>query len=144
MRALLDVNVVIALFDPDHVFHEAAHAWWAANFEQGWASCPITENGVVRIMSNPGYSRRTQFTPRDLISRLAGFVSQSDHAFWPDDPSLRDPDIFEARQIHGSRQLTDIYLLALAVRHNGRLATFDQGIALSAVMQATSANLCII
>ena len=144
MRALLDVNVVIALFDPDHVFHEAAHAWWAANFEQGWASCPITENGVVRIMSNPGYSRRTHFTPHDLISRLAGFVSQSDHEFWPDDPSLRDPAVFQTGHIHGSRQLTDIYLLALAVRHDGRLTTFDQGIALSAVRQASAANLCII
>ena len=133
MRALLDVNVVIALLDPDHAFHERAHAWWAAQAKSGWASCPIVENGVVRIMSHPGYSKVARFTPGDLISRLRTFAAQTNHEFWPDDVSLRDGKLFPAERIHSSRQLTDLYLLALAAKHAGRLATFDQAIAISAV-----------
>jgi hypothetical protein len=144
LRALLDINVLIGLLDPDHAFHERAHAWWAANAKEGWASCPLTENGVVRIMSNPRYSRRARFPPGDLISRLQHFAAQTDHQFWPDDVSLRDPGVFVADRTHSARQLTDIYLLGLATRHGGRLATFDQGIPLSAVRSAKVANLCVL
>src|SRR5580692_358973 len=98
MRALLDVNVIIALLDPDHAFHERAHSWWAANIRSGWASCPLTENGVVRIMSNPNYSGTMQFTPADLIGRLRQFAEQSNHEFWPDNVSLRDEKIFTAER----------------------------------------------
>jgi uncharacterized protein len=142
MRALLDVNVIIALLDPDHAFHERAHAWWAANRNRGWASCPLTENGTVRIMSHPGYSRKLRFTPGELIGCLHQFAAQSNHEFWPDDISLRDETIFAAGHIHSSRQLTDLYLLALAVAHHGRLVTFDQGIPLSGVPHAKASNLC--
>ena len=144
MRALLDVNVIIALFDPDHVFHERAHFWWQANTESGWASCPLTENGVVRVMSNPNYSGKTRFTPGDLITRLREFAEQTDHEFWADDISLRNEKIFAKDRIHGSRQLTDIYLLALSAKHRGRLVTFDQGIPLSAVKGARAVNLSIV
>jgi hypothetical protein len=144
MRALLDVNVVIALLDPDHAFHERAHAWWAAQAKSGWASCPIVENGVVRSMSHPGYSQGARFTPGDLISRLRTFATQTNHEFWPDDVSLRDGKLFTAERIHSSRQLTDLYLLALAGKHAGRLATFDQGIAISAVCGAKVGSLCVI
>ena len=143
MRALLDVNVIIALLDPDHAFHERAHAWWAANRTRGWASCPLTENGVVRIMSHPGYSKAARFTPGDLIGRLHQFAAQSDHEFWPDSISLRDDHLFNTERIHTSRQLSDVYLLALAVAHKGRLVTFDQGISLSSVHHAKAANLCV-
>jgi hypothetical protein len=142
VRALLDVNVIIALLDPDHAFHERAHAWWAANRRRGWASCPLTENGVVRIMSNPAYSQVTRFTPGELIGRLRQFAARSDHEFWPDGISLRDEKIFAAGRIHSSRQLTDLYLLAPAVAHQGRLVTFDHGIPLSGVHNARTANLC--
>ncbi len=144
MRALLDVNIIIALLDPDHAFHERSHVWWAANANSGWASCPITENGVVRIMSHPGYSSGARFTPGDLISRLELFARQSDHEFWPDDISLRNDAIFAAERLHTSRQITDIYLLALAVKHGGRLATFDQGIPLSAVRNAKVENITVV
>jgi len=144
MRALLDVNVVIALLDPDHAFHERAHGWWAAQAKSGWASCPIVENGVVRIMSHPGYTRGARFTPDDLISRLRTFATQTNHEFWPDDVSLRDGKIFAAERLHSSRQLTDLYLLALAAAHGGRLATFDQGIPISAASAAKTENLCVI
>ncbi len=144
MRALLDVNVVIALLDPDHVFHERAHAWWAANIKRGWASCPLTENGVVRIMSNPGYSQKTRFPPGDLIDRLRKFAAQSNHEFWPDNISLRDEQVFAGQRIHSSRQLTDLYLLALAVERRARLVTFDHAIPLSGVHNAKAANLCVV
>jgi toxin-antitoxin system PIN domain toxin len=142
MRALLDVNVIIALLDPDHAFHERAHDWWAANMKRGWASCPLTENGVVRIMSNPNYSGKARFTPGDLTGRLRKFARQSNHEFWPDEISLRDEKIFAMERIHSSRQLTDIYLLALATKHHGRLVTFDKGIPLTAVSTAKAVNLC--
>ena len=143
MRSLLDVNFIIALLDPDHVFHDQSHSWWADNSNSGWASCPLTENGVVRIMSNPNYSGKIRFSPTHLINRLQMFAAQTDHEFWPDEVSLLDDSVFVADRIHGSRQLTDIYLLALAVRHFGRLVTFDQSIPLTAVTGAGPDNLCL-
>ena len=144
MRALLDVNVVIALLDPDHTFHERAHAWWARHDSAGWASCPISENGVVRIMSNATYSRHAAFAPAELISRLRTFVEHTDHEFWFDDVSIRDPAIVSADRVHGTRQVSDLYLLALAVRHHGRLATFDRSVPISAVAAAAPAHLVVL
>jgi len=144
VRSLFDINLIIALLDPDHIFHERAHAWWAANSDKGWASCPLTENGVVRIMSNEGYSRQMNFAPGDLISRLREFTELTDHKFWEDDLSVLDENIFVADRIHGSRQLTDLYLLALAVKHSARLVTFDKGIPLSPVVGAHAQNLCLV
>lgn len=144
MRALLDINFLIALFDPDHSFHERAHGWWAIYGKDGWASCPLTENGAVRIMSNPGYSRKMQFTPGDLIGQLRQFADQTDHEFWGDSISLRDEAIFACERIHSSRHLTDFYLLALAAAHEGRLVTFDARIPISAVIDARERNLCVI
>jgi toxin-antitoxin system PIN domain toxin len=141
---MLDVNVMIALLDPDHAFHERAHGWWAANETAGWASCPITENGVVRIMSNPGYSSATRFAPSDLIGALRTFVRETDHEFWPADVSVRDERAILARRVHGARQVTDLYLLALSVHHGGRLATFDQSIPLSAVPSADDRHLTVV
>lgn len=144
MRGLLDINVLIALFDPDHVFHERAHNWWTANQEYGWASCPLTENGFVRIMSNPNYSERASFHPGDLISCIREFAAASDHEFWPDNISLLDAQVFSPDRIHSSRSLTDIYLLGLAAACNSRLITFDQNISLSAVTDAQPANIIVV
>jgi len=144
MRSLLDINVLIALLDSNHAFHQRAHKWWEANIRSGWASCPLTENGVVRVMSNPAYSQTLRLTPGELIGRLQKFVDQTDHEFWPDNLSLRDSNVFVAERMHSSRQLTDIYLLGLAVAHSGRLATFDQGVPLSVVSSAKTANLQVL
>jgi uncharacterized protein len=144
MRALLDINVLIALLDPDHTFHERAHVWWDANRNGGWSSCPLTENGVVRIMSNPNYSRKLRLTPGDLILRIAQFSSQTNHEFWPDDVSLRDARVFDRTRCHSSRLLADIYLLGLSVAHGGWLVTFDEGIPLSAVRSATEEHLVVL
>ncbi|MGQ0541725.1 MAG: TA system VapC family ribonuclease toxin [Blastocatellia bacterium] len=143
MRSLFDVNFLIALLDPDHVHSERAHDWWARNRKQGWASCPITENGVVRILSNPNYSASLSLTVGYLASRLRKFADNSDHAFWPDNISLRDDAVFSVERIHGSGQLTDLYLLGLATRNQGRLVTFDQSIPISVVNGAKAKNLCV-
>lgn len=143
-RSLLDVNVIIALLDEAHVFHAKAHAWWIENAARGWASCPMTENGVARVMSHPSYSRVRQFSVAEVGDSLGKFAAAGDHQFWPDALSIRDESVFDRAQIHGGRQLTDVYLLAIATRHGGRLISFDQGITVSAVKLATPENLWIL
>ena len=142
MRALLDVNVLIALLDSDHASHNTAIRWFAEHAREGWASCPITQNGCLRIMSNQGYPN--PLPVQAVIERLAEASDEDIHEFWPDEVSLLDPDVVDSTRIHGPRQLTDIYLLALAVQHEGRLVTFDTGIPLAAVRKATTQNLLIL
>ena len=89
MRALFDVNVLIALFQPDHVHHQRAHTWWEKNQNSGWASCPITENGFVRILSQPKYPMPQTVPSAIKLLNLA--KASTDHAFWPDTVSLLDP-----------------------------------------------------
>jgi uncharacterized protein len=98
----------------------------------------------VRIMSNPNYSRQLRLTPEDLILRITGFASRTNHEFWPDDVSIRDALVFDRTRCHSSRLLTDIYLLALTVRHGGQLVTFDESIPLSAVRSATAEHLVVL
>ena len=142
MRALLDVNVLIALLDSDHASHDTAMSWFAKHAREGWASCPITQNGCVRIMSNPSYPN--PLPVQAVMKRLADACQQDVHEFWSDEVSLLDPDIFDSTRIHGLRQLTDIYLLALAVQHQGRFVTFDTGMVLAAVRNATLHNLLVL
>jgi toxin-antitoxin system PIN domain toxin len=142
VRALLDVNVLIALFDPDHISHEPAMAWFARHAKEGWASCPVTQNGCLRIMSSPSYPNIQPV--HLLVTRLAEACTERLHEFWPDEPSLLDYDLFDTTRIHGPRQITDVYLLALAVRHDGRFVTFDGRIPLQAVRGATEKNLVVL
>lgn len=142
MRALLDVNVLIALLDSDHTSHGAAMSWFAKHAREGWASCPITQNGCIRIMTNPGYPNALPV--QAVMKHLADACHEDVHEFWPDKVSLLDPGVFDPTRIHGPRQLTDIYLLGLAVEHAGRLVTFDTGIALTAVRKAKSHNLVVL
>ncbi len=144
MRALLDVNVLVALFDEAHAFNERAHLWLESNKENGWASCPLTENGLTRILSNRNYSLKIQRSVDWILESLSGFCRATNHEFWPDEVSLRDSRIFATDRIHSSRQITDLYLLALAAHRGGRLVTFDQAIPLSVVKPATPANLSVI
>ncbi|MEK6372404.1 MAG: TA system VapC family ribonuclease toxin [Acidobacteriota bacterium] len=140
--ALLDVNVLVALFDPDHVHHEPAHEWFSANRERGWATCPLTENGLVRILSNTAYTGIHETTAM-VLRRLDTFCSSGNHTFWTDHLSLRDEHRFKlAAGSHA--QITDIYLLGVAVDHDGRLATFDRRIPLRAVEGAMDEQLAVI
>jgi toxin-antitoxin system PIN domain toxin len=141
--ALLDVNVLVALFDPDHVHHEAAHGWFAANRQAGWATCPLTENGLIRILSNPAYAAVPEM-PAAIVRRLEAFCASGDHVLWADEVSLRDSRLFEPTAPASYRQVTDVYLLGLARRKGGCLATFDASIPLTAVAGATRAHLEII
>lgn len=142
MRALLDINVLIALLDVQHIHHRLAHAWLEQNIHQGWASCPLTQNGVIRIMSQPGYPN--PLTPAAIAERLAEATATSWHHFWPDDVSLLDKKILSWDAVLGSRQITDCYLLALAVHHQGRFVSFDRRVNLGAVRSAIREHLAII
>ena len=142
MRALLDVNVLIALLDAAHVHHASARAWLESNIEPGWASCPLTQNGCIRILSQPAYPGAQP--PGAIAARLADAAGTRWHAFWPDDLSLLESGCVDWRHVLGSRQLTDVYLLALAVRRGGRLVTFDRAVPLAAVENASKAHLASI
>jgi toxin-antitoxin system PIN domain toxin len=139
MRALLDVNMLLALFDPAHTRHQKARVWWGSQQNEGWASCPLTQNGFLRIISKRGYPRPLALV--DAMSALRAQIALSSHTFWPDDISIADPEVFDHGRILGPNQLADIYLLALAVRNDGRLATFDRTIPMNAVRGAESHHL---
>lgn len=141
--ALLDVNVLVALFDPEHVHHEIAHDWFADQRESGWATCPLTENGFVRVTANPAYGLDAARVDQ-MAARLRKFAASGHHHFWADDLSLLDDRLFHVAAARGHRQLTDLYLLALAVRRGGQLATFDRSIPLDAVAQAVPGHLLVI
>ena len=140
IRALLDVNVWIALLDDAHVFSERANAWLRAE-DAAIATCPIVENGVIRIMCSPAYSREIKVTPGDVAAHLRKVCAQLDHEFWPDDLSLREEARFDFSRLHGHRQITDAYLLALALAHDGRLVTLDSAVPLTAVRGAARKHL---
>lgn len=141
--ALLDVNVLVALFDPDHVHHDVAHDWFAHSGRAGWATCPLTEAGFVRVLSNPAYGG-TMVRPADLAERLRRFCASGGHVFWPDAVSLVDASLYDLSRVAGFRQLTDVYLVGLAHTRGGVLATFDRGIPVTAVKGASAATLEVI
>jgi uncharacterized protein len=142
VRALFDVNLLIALFQPDHVHYRKAHQWWQGNQKHGWASCPLTQNGFVRILSQPKYAGAvTVDAALDLLERA---INTPHHDFWSDDISLLDMRHINRVRILGPKQLTDIYLLALAVKNRGRLVTFDRAIPIGAVRNADSQHIVVI
>ena len=136
MRSLLDINVLIALLDADHTSHRSALAWFGDHAREGWASCPITQNGCVRIMSHANYPNAHSVL--QIVERLRAATADRTHEFWVDSESVLDEVRIDVTRVHGPRQITDVYLLALAVANHGRLVTFDTSIALDAVKGATS------
>lgn len=122
------MNVLVALAWPNHVHHAPAHRWFGANREHGWATCPLTESGFVRVSSN----RRAipeACTPAEAIALLGRIRALAGHVFWADDISPADRHATPFKRVAGYRQVTDAHLLALAIRHGGALATFDRGLA---------------
>ncbi|MFT7721719.1 MAG: VapC toxin family PIN domain ribonuclease [Roseateles sp.] len=142
MRSLLDVNVLLALLDANHIHHHLTMSWWSGHFSRGWASCPLTQNGALRILSGRSYLNRQ--APGDVAERLALAAAQAGHEFWADDISLLEPGAILWDRVTGSRQITDIYLLALAVRRGGCLVTLDRGIAVQAVRDVKPNNLLVL
>ncbi len=141
--ALLDVNVLVALFDAEHIHHQAAHDWFARQRRQGWATCAVTETGFLRVVSRPEYGSAMS-RAADLVPLLRKFCGSGRHHFWTESVSLRDEQLFDPALIRGHRQLADIYLLGLAKRHGGCLATFDRTIPIGAVKGARRETLAVI
>lgn len=135
-RFLLDVNVLIALVDPSHVQHDRAHHWFEKQGGKAWATCPLTENGVVRIVGHARYpnSPGTSAAIAELMQR---FLAHRGHAFWPDAISLLDRRYVDAARLLNSGQVTDSYLLALAASRGGKLATFDRQMVTDAVVEGS-------
>lgn len=132
MAFLLDVNVLIALIDPAHIQHDAAHEWFAGVGKRAWASCPLTENAVLRIVGDDRYPN-SPGNPAAVAEVLAELLALEGHVFWADDISLFDTRRVETGRLLNSRQVTDSYLLALACAHEGQLATFDRRLIANAV-----------
>ena len=142
MRALLDVNVLIALLDRDHLHHTRAMTWFVDHIDDGWASCPLTQNGCIRILSQPSYPNAL---PAGVVAeRLAEATQTPHHAFWPDGVSVLEPGLVSWASVLGSRQVTDVYLLALAVRMKGRFVTLDHAVPLNAVPGAAAKHLVVL
>jgi len=135
MTFLLDVNVLIALIDPTHIQHDAAHDWFMAAGRQSWATCPLTENGVLRIVGHARYPN-SPGTPAAVAPLIAGLCALSGHVFWPDNVSLLDSRRLDITRLLTSGQVTDSYLLALACASGGQLASFDRRLVTDAVRDA--------
>jgi toxin-antitoxin system PIN domain toxin len=139
--ALLDVNVLVVR--ADHVHHELAHDWFADHHEAGWATCPVTENGFVRVVAQLS-AGDAALRPAVILDHLRTFCRDRHHRFWPAAVSLADHSLFQTGLIRGHRQLTDVYLLGLARKMEGCLATFDGTIPLASVAGATRDHLAVI
>ncbi|MFD3706345.1 TA system VapC family ribonuclease toxin [Nocardia sp. NPDC058658] len=141
-RALLDVNVLLALLDQDHVDHARAREWLETEIDHGWASCAITENGFVRILSQPKYPNAASVA--EAIDLLDNATKTEYHEFWPCSISLLDDTVIDRSRLHGHRQLADAYLLALATATDGRFVTFDTAISITSVRAADETNLLVL
>ena len=128
VTALLDVNVLIALAWPNHVHHEATRHWFTMHRVDGWATCPLTEAGFVRVSCNPSVVQHTA-TPGEAIALLRRLRQLESHAFWPLDRSVADLPQQIVSRLQGYRQITDAVLLAAAIQRGGTLATLDSGLA---------------
>ena len=134
---LLDVNVLIALLDPAHVHHDAAHEWFAQRGHKAWATCALTENAVLRIVGHARYPN-SPGSPATVAESMAALRALPGHAFWPDDISLLDAKCIDATRLLSSAQVTDTYLLALARAHRGQLASFDRRLIADAVPEGSA------
>jgi toxin-antitoxin system PIN domain toxin len=132
MTFLLDVNVLIALIEPAHVGHDAAHRWFEAEGKRAWATCPLTENGVMRIVGHPKYPN-SPGSPAVVAQIMAQLRLLPGHVFLPDDIGLTGSEHVDPAQLLTSGQVTDSYLLALAVAQGGQLATLDRRLSVKAV-----------
>ena len=142
MTFLLDVNVLISLLDPAHVGHDVAHGWFSSEGAASFATCPITENGVIRIISHPGYPNSCS-SPAAAAPLIASLRAARGHEFWADDISLFGSPAIDAARIASHGQVTDTYLLALAASRGAGLATLDRKLSPAAVANGKAA-LCLI
>ena len=137
---LLDVNALIALGDPLHVHHQRMQHWFHEVRARAWATCPLTENGFLRILGNSSY-KDSPGAPAELQNVLLAMCSAPGHQFWPDIISLRNKALYP--MLPGSKHLTDYYLLGLALHRKGKLATLDRRIDASLLLGGDKAYLII-
>lgn len=142
MRSLLDINVLLALMNEQHLHHQLAISWWRANRVDGWASCPLTQNGFVRLASQLKLPERRSI--EEVTHQLRRQLGDADHEFWPDSVSITDNTLFDISYLVGHNQITDAYILGLAVKNGGRLVTFDRGVPLRAVKGAGTRHLSVL
>jgi toxin-antitoxin system PIN domain toxin len=140
MRLLLDVNVLVALLDEAHIHHATTQAL-VDEPDLKIATCVLTENGVLRVLNLPGYSVYGPAGFEAVSTQLQRLCHDTDHEFWPCDVTLRDESIINWSRVMGHNQITDAYLLALAVAHGGALATLDHRVALNTVRGAQAKHL---
>jgi len=136
---LLDVNALIALLSPRHIHHDRMHHWFAQHSVEGWATCPIVENGAIRVISQPSFAAGP-YTPSEATEalRAACGANAISHHFWPDDISLTDESVFSVKYMVGPRQVTDAYLLGVAAKHDARLVSFDRSLPWQAIRNGTA------
>jgi toxin-antitoxin system PIN domain toxin len=142
LRPLFDVNFLIALLLPRHIHHARAHQWWDEHSADGWASCTLTENGFIRVVSQ--FRADPPIYPAEARLILSEQLAHSNHAFWVDDLSITDSAIFDFDRVLTAKHLTDIYLLGLAVRRGGCLVTFDRHIPRAAIRDAEPRHLVVL
>lgn len=135
---LLDVNVLIALVDPAHLQHETAHEWFARTGRRSFATCPITENALLRIVGHPKYPN-SPGPPSTVVPALLGIRALAGHQFWAGTISIADAAVFDPGQFSSHSRITDSYLLALAKAHGGKLATLDRRLTADAVFGGVAA-----
>jgi uncharacterized protein len=124
MTHLLDVNLLVALAWPNHIHHAAALDWFRRSQAAGWATCPLTESGFVRVSSNSSVLPDAR-SPREAIHLLRRILALPHHVFWHDDVSMASSEFIDEVPLAGYRQVTDAHLLTLARQRGGRLATLD-------------------
>lgn len=124
---LLDVNVLIALLWRAHESHEKTQTWFAQASKAGWATCPFTQAGCIRILSNPAFSRNAA-SPQQALKLLSVNLNHPSHIFWPDDLTFADAVAPIERLLVGHKQVSDAYLLGLAIRRKGKLVTLDRSV----------------
>lgn len=143
MRHLLDVNVWVALLDEAHVHHMVALTFIQRR-KLKISTCPLVENGVIRVLNLPGYSVYGPAGFDRVRQKISEICAELDHEFWPDSLSLREPGVLNWSRVLGHNQITDAYLLALAVANQGCLVTLDHRVALSVVTSASAKNLLLL
>ncbi len=143
MIALLDVNVLVALAWPNHIHHEMALHWFEKHRPSGWATCPLTQSGFVRVSSNKQVIPEAK-TPAEALLLLRRITELEKHVFWMDDINLAHSDLIAPEKLIGHRQVTNAHFVALAIRHKGQLATFDRGVAEVVPLSSQDSTLVIL
>ena len=126
------MNVLIALIDPTHSQHNIAHDWFTIEGQEAWATCPITENGAIRIAGNRAYTN-SPGSPAAVAQAISELGKSPGHTFWSDKISLLEYSKLDLARLLSPAQVTDTYLLALAQAHGGQLATLDHRLISDAV-----------